>query len=522
MHAANRIHSNPTPGWERIVLTLGDRLLQLGHCQAAHVCYLVSFCHFGPPAAKATRLVLLGCDHTAALHRRLMTPASIRGFERTEAFEWARRRGNRKTHIPALQPFKLRYAELLADFGRERLARDYLLSVRSCLGLDGADPGAPPAAASHDEDFVEALKRLDDRICGSIGAAPSSWEGGKGDARGAAAAWGSLVKSVWGTKPTADAAVPSGGAELATREEVPRATGDAAQEPASEPARNAARPVDLYTMHHTAHDEEPTPEGDEMNESFTTTKTSLEPPAAAEGAPQSPRLLSNPFGHDLGNAASPKEKTSEEPPSSAPPMFGLDLEPKRPAEEEPNEKVVPSTPSQPAKAEEKKKAPASEPVQTPRSGGWFSKLLGRDSESKAKVADVGEDMQAYYDEKLKRWIFPGDDPAEVAKPLAPPPILPAKAEDAPATPAVDAAAPSDDPLAAMMAPPPSRALNSRKKGTLLAGRYADPLASMGGVSAGGNNKMMVPPSPMNRAPPTFAVFQPKPASTKPVSSEEEK
>ena len=132
-------------------------------------------------------------------------------------------------------------------------------------------------------------------------------------------------------------------------------------------------------------------------------------------------------------------------------------------------------------------------------------------------------ISTHTDRPFHRWIFPGDDPAEVAKPLAPPPIMPATAaEDGPATPAVDAAVPSNDPLAAMMAPPPSRALNSRKKGTPLAGRYADPLASMGGVSAASNKKMMLPPSPMNRAPPTFAVFQPKPASTKPVSSEEEK
>ena len=106
------IMCNQTAGWERIVVSLGDRLLQLGQCHAAHVCYLVSFGQFGPPSKHTTRLALLGCDHRNPMNQMLMTPQSIQSYERTEAFEWARRRGNRKTHIPSLQPFKLRYAEL--------------------------------------------------------------------------------------------------------------------------------------------------------------------------------------------------------------------------------------------------------------------------------------------------------------------------------------------------------------------------------------------------------------------------
>ena len=150
------------------------------------------------------------------------------------------------------------------------------------------------------------------------------------------------------------------------------------------------------------------------------------------------------------------------------------------------------------------------------SGGWLSRLLGRDSESKAKVADVGEEMQAYYDEKLKRWIFPGDDPAEVAKPLAPPPIMTPKAET-PATPS-PATESYNDPLAALMAPP-SRGPSSKKVVPLSRARYADPLASSGNVAftpitgiPGSMNKN-IPDSPMiNHAPPKFAVFQPKPTS----------
>ena len=151
------------------------------------------------------------------------------------------------------------------------------------------------------------------------------------------------------------------------------------------------------------------------------------------------------------------------------------------------------------------------------SAGWLSRLLGRDNESKAKVADVGEEMQAYYDDKLKRWIFPGDDPAEVAKPLAPPPIMmtPKAGAAIDSTPAPET---SNDPLAALMAPP-SRAPSSKKGVPPSRLRYADPLAAMGNVSSTPvpglpkPAKKNIPESPMmNQAPPKFAVFQPKPKS----------
>lgn len=122
-------------------------------------------------------------------------------------------------------------------------------------------------------------------------------------------------------------------------------------------------------------------------------------------------------------------------------------------------------------------------------------------------------MEAYYDEKLKRWIFPDTDLDEVAKPLAPPPIMPKKS-DAPATPAPAAAAASNDPLAALMAPPPGLRVSSQKKRTPATSRYADPLASMGNVAPPSGMKLP-PASPMMKPPPatpTFAVFQPKPST----------
>jgi hypothetical protein len=121
----------------------------------------------------------------------------------------------------------------------------------------------------------------------------------------------------------------------------------------------------------------------------------------------------------------------------------------------------------------------------------------------ATTADMGGGMEAYYDEKLKRWIFPGDDPAEVAKPLAPPPTMTPKKEvveeersNAPL-----------DPLAAMMAPPPRSVRRSTPRP---AGATLTPSMMMMPPGAAGTG---TPMTPGVIAPPSFMVFTPKAATT---------
>lgn len=166
------ILSNQAEGWAKIILALGDRLLQLGLYEAAHLCYLMSKCPIGVKPHFTTRVLLVGCDHEIPLHFMLMTPESIESFERTEAFEWARRRGNRRTCLPSFQPFKLRYAELLADFGHEDLAREYVLSIRKITGI-GLKKKSPSSAvpssgnapvSSYDSKFIEELNVFEDRV----------------------------------------------------------------------------------------------------------------------------------------------------------------------------------------------------------------------------------------------------------------------------------------------------------------------------------------------------------------------
>lgn len=531
----------------------------------------------------STRLVLLGCDHTLHMHRMLMTPESIVSFERTEAFEWARRRGNRKTIIPTLQPFKLRYAELLADFGREDLAREYLLSVRSCIGLGGSEDGNKSSAAApmsgnfsggaaimQDPKFIDSLRKLDDRICKSTGVKErSSWEindvtkGGTS----ASALVGSMFESakylLGGKKSEKKADVPqppSVSSDGLPKEKqcdaiIPQLIEDEVEE-------TTPREPELNLLQHPVVELMKKPEATTMADNGMAAAESSAPnpgarfiPATpsfeqlattsvAETMPKSPpveNLLSNPFsfngdmttgtgGLTLGGGDD-NDDQQQGPPSSAPPMLFGDNKKDEPITEPNEEKAkqtIVSTPVQAAKKDDKKKAPASAPASGLRKmfGSRVAKLLGRDPDSNATVADVGEEMQAYYDDKLKRWIFPGDDPAEVAKPLAPPPIIPKKTDAAPATPApADDSAASNDPLAALMAPPPSRGRgmsSNKKKGTPMSSRYADPLASMGNVmpstSSAFGSKSVPPESPMIMKPPTFAVFQPKPMTSENTAS----
>jgi hypothetical protein len=126
----------------------------------------------------------------------------------------------------------------------------------------------------------------------------------------------------------------------------------------------------------------------------------------------------------------------------------------------------------------------------------------------ATTAHAGEEMKAYFDETRKVWVFPGEDPDEVAKPVGPPPMAGTPlASTAPATPAVDL----NDPLAAMMAPP-ARGPSARRarSGVTTPNRLGmSPPGGMPGMHG----------MPTAGAPPQFAVFQPAPS---PASQKEEK
>jgi hypothetical protein len=167
------IISNQTTGWHLIVLSLGDRLKEIGEIMPAHFCYMVCGASMGSPAAGTEYpWTLVGCD-VKNLDLILSTESSTEAFERTEAYEWAKRRGNSVASIKILQPFKLAYAMRLADLGFLEAAGRYVQSIGECLGNkpQDANPAGPlrgPLSlwilCTSRAGLMASLKDFDDRL----------------------------------------------------------------------------------------------------------------------------------------------------------------------------------------------------------------------------------------------------------------------------------------------------------------------------------------------------------------------
>ncbi|RHY10756.1 hypothetical protein DYB36_012902, partial [Aphanomyces astaci] len=129
---------------------------------------------------------------------------------------------------------------------------------------------------------------------------------------------------------------------------------------------------------------------------------------------------------------------------------------------------------------------------------------GADPVGDATVAKVGRDMEAYFCQEKKRWVFPGEEATDDAAgpPSAPPTSFAA------AAPSSSASSAPDDPLAALMAPPPM------KETTPLAAMMAPPARSMYGSQRGGAPAVKRAP-----ARPQYAVFKPSPAAVSSVSDD---
>ena len=115
-------------------------------------------------------------------------------------------------------------------------------------------------------------------------------------------------------------------------------------------------------------------------------------------------------------------------------------------------------------------------------------------------------MEAYYDEDKKVWVFPGEDPADVAAPLPPPPKAPmVPTASAPAA-AEEPKLSNNDPLAAMMAPP-KRGPSARPK--------------VGAKPSPHSMPIMFPPGmmPAGASAPKVSVFKPKPDGGKKENEE---
>ena len=161
------IISNKTVGWKTLIVSLGDQLMQLNHVHAAHFCFMVSGCSITSPSEPSSRLVLLGCSHTVPLHRALLTHESLESFKRLEAWEWAKRKSNPRAAISILQPYKLKYAKILADLGFESQAKKYVDTIRKCTGMKTAHK--KKKLSLYSKEFIQDLEMFEDRLCVSLG-----------------------------------------------------------------------------------------------------------------------------------------------------------------------------------------------------------------------------------------------------------------------------------------------------------------------------------------------------------------
>lgn len=121
-------------------------------------------------------MLLLGC-HPTPENLALTTISAIRALELTEAYEWAKRRGNRNATIRSLQAFKVAFAALVCDYGFVECARLYLESAIECLGRSTTDvqslaecdkPLSSLLVSFESEDLLSVAASLHCRLTGRV------------------------------------------------------------------------------------------------------------------------------------------------------------------------------------------------------------------------------------------------------------------------------------------------------------------------------------------------------------------
>eukprot|EP00526_Cylindrotheca_closterium_P004161 CAMPEP_0113637722 /NCGR_PEP_ID=MMETSP0017_2-20120614/19755_1 /TAXON_ID=2856 /ORGANISM="Cylindrotheca closterium" /LENGTH=4255 /DNA_ID=CAMNT_0000548783 /DNA_START=113 /DNA_END=12880 /DNA_ORIENTATION=+ /assembly_acc=CAM_ASM_000147 len=510
--------SNRTVGWDRVVLSLGDRLREIGSIEGAHFCYMVCGCPFTDPLDTTTRVSLLGCDHVDTSVVSLSKNAAIDSFYRTEAYEWAKRLGNKNATIKSFQPFKVILATSLVDFGFEDSARLFALGIRHCSDVPSAEP---------------------------IDLAGEQWGQVFEDPTALAGAFCALEERL-DLVPDEDEAEYD-----QVEDELPPAFEDEVlvavnpDDSYAEEDRDAVNSLNLtdndatfVTAASNLMDkpgfsvtpqrealQAPTPEPMALQEPDSTVPSQVEPlstiaPPVAPSKEEVPKNVTQampprmPPTPTMRNSASNKEEASTPmpagPPAAAPMPAVTPQETMKKPEKAPS--TAPSVMMGKKNAKvNKKSAPSS--TEKPRSGGLLSgfrsMMIKRFNKDAVECSLPDNEEKAYYDEKLKRWVFPGDDLDELAKPMAPPPMIPGAGDPKPA-PEPETKPDANDPLAAMMAPPSRRPAALRRPG----GTPSMPPGGGGMPPMPGMPPMMPGmPSPAAAgggaaAPPQFAVFTP--------------
>jgi len=136
-----------------VIGEIGDRLWSVrGAVAAAHFCYLVAAHTFGYVDNPNTRVVLLGADHKRRYHSFVTHEA----IQATECYEFAKTAGNPQYTLPQFQPYKLIYAQLLADAGLLDAAQKYIAAISAITKAQRGYEFNPA--------FLAALSELEDRL----------------------------------------------------------------------------------------------------------------------------------------------------------------------------------------------------------------------------------------------------------------------------------------------------------------------------------------------------------------------
>ncbi|KAI3453486.1 hypothetical protein Pfo_010149 [Paulownia fortunei] len=123
------ITANRTKDDELVLMHLGDCLWKdRSDIIAAHICYLVAEASFEPYSDTA-RMCLVGADHW----KFPRTYASPEAIQRTEIYEYSKTLGNSQFVLLPFQPYKLIYAQMLAEVGRMSDALKYCQAVLKSL-----------------------------------------------------------------------------------------------------------------------------------------------------------------------------------------------------------------------------------------------------------------------------------------------------------------------------------------------------------------------------------------------------
>lgn len=584
--------ANRTADTSKILIELGDRLWKEADAViASHICYLLAGLSVEAPSPNS-KIALLGADHrTPEQARFYVSPSAV---QRTEIYEWVQRKATHSaTSMIAFQGYKLIYAMILADHGKLETSFKYVNSMLTVIRAVTAT--MKPGTSMYLEGMQNQLTVLDDRLRQHLGqdraesmvAASAKAGQGKWGIGSALSIMGKIVNRVveGNDAPTPPTSGPgsgngsmfqgaprsnnsnSGGADY------PSAAGYTSQAPPSSTGSYSSQQASSFNGSHSG-----------AGQGHIDSQYSSPSYPSSQSGRKSAPLRSNDYGasqydsggfglsqqpqhpghqrYDIpqqGYAPGPSASTSFAQPQAQPKFQkpSLDLSgdagpsqfpndsPTRRASEMPRSPRSPRSSDAPGsdkgsssskKSDEKKAGRSKTPPPSRSSSGWLTGLstfIAAKMNPEAKVAKLGEQMEAYFDEEKKRWVFPGETQGEEASiPSAPPigplsgstpssskggaPIgggPPGSTHSAPGSIGGPHATPSDDPLAALMAPParPSTAALMKK----------DPMAAMMAPPARPMYGQRSSTMPAKRPPrPQFAVFKPVAGNDQGTSGDE--